>query len=111
MFEAIILAIAGALVSLLAPRAWKRSAELIRRARGAVRREYRMWRLRRGKYVAHLTVAEYERLVKDPGLDALHPQLRAEVDRALRAMAERRWNAWMPRRSGWLRSRARRSSW
>jgi hypothetical protein len=55
-----------------------------RAAPRAARRAYRMRRLRGGKYVANLSIAEFQDAAERPGIDALHPQVRAEVEKALR---------------------------
>ncbi len=86
MVEGIVVGLAVAAIVGLAGWGWKRWGRWhpVRRLRNSVSRAYRMRRLRAGKYVTNLSAAEYEAVLENPGIESLHPQVRADVEEAIR---------------------------
>ena len=91
MREAIVGAIVGALATWLMTDGWKklrgwRRPKLHPLAR--LRRWGRLRRLRAGRYVERLTIGETQDVMENPGLEKLHPQVRADIEEGSRKMAE-----------------------
>jgi len=109
MVEVIVGAVVGSIATWLLPAAWShwRKRRPVQRLRAFLHRGNRMRRLRAGEYVPNVSDAEYSAVLESPGLEKLHPQVRADHEGALRAAAERRRDAWIPRRPGWLARRSR----
>jgi hypothetical protein len=87
---------------------FKSLSSLVRRkgaARLALRRKYRLWQLRRGKYVPNISIAEWKAVLQKPGIAGVHPQVRAETQQTFRAFEDRARESWIPPTHDWLRRR------
>lgn len=104
VLEGIVVTVVGGLVLWLTPLAWKRLAPMLPWARFRIRQAHRLWYFRRGRFVPALTISELEVLVKDPGVDALHPLVRERIQQyGQRRYLERQREPWIRRRADWFR--------